>query len=109
VSEPDDEPVFAEAWQARAFALALKLSERGHFTRGEWAMALAREIRSVTDRGEPDDGSHYYHRWLAALEALVIEKAIATQASLDARKEEWRDAYLRTPHGRAVELRKPPG
>jgi len=25
-------PVFAEPWQANAFALAVKLSEQGHFT-----------------------------------------------------------------------------
>ncbi len=31
---PRDEagPVFAEPWQAQAFALAVKLSEQGHFT-----------------------------------------------------------------------------
>jgi nitrile hydratase accessory protein len=105
LSQHHDEPVFAEAWQARAFALALKLSERGHFTQSEWTMALARQLREVAERGEADDGSHYYDHWLAALEALVIEKAMATRVSLETRKEEWRDAYLRTPHGRPVELR----
>jgi hypothetical protein len=34
-------PVFAEPWQAQAFALAVKLSEQGHFTWTEWAAALA--------------------------------------------------------------------
>ncbi len=109
LSQHPDEPVFAEAWQARAFALALKLSERGHFTQGEWTEALARQLRDVVERGETDDGSHYYHHWLAALERLVIEKAMATRASLDSRKEEWRDAYLRTPHGKPVELKRSPG
>ena len=99
MSQPD-EPVFAEAWQARTFALMLKLSERGHFTRSEWTLALARQLR---------DDSHYYEHCLAALETLVIEKAMTTRASLDVRKEEWRDAYLRTPHGKPVELRRPPG
>ena len=33
-------PVFAEPWQAQAFALAVKLSEPGHFTWKEWAAAL---------------------------------------------------------------------
>ena len=104
MTQHHDEPVFAQAWQARAFALALKLSERGHFTQIEWTMALARQLRNVADRGEPDDGLHYYEHWLAALEALVIEKAMATRTSLDIRKEEWRDAYFRTPHGKPVEL-----
>jgi len=109
LSQHRDEPVFAEAWQARAFALALKLSERGHFTQNEWTMALARQLRLVADLGEPDDGSHYYDHLVAALEALIIDKAMATRASLDSRKEEWRDAYLQTPHGQPVELKRSPG
>ena len=35
----EGEPVFAEPWQAQAFALAMKLSEQGHFTWKEWADA----------------------------------------------------------------------
>jgi len=98
------EPVFAEAWQARAFALMLKLSEREHFTPKEWTRALARELQNTVQRGEPDDGSHYYEYWLTALEALVIEKGLTSPASLHERKEAWRRAYLSTPHGKPVEL-----
>ena len=47
-------PVFAEPWQAQAFALAVKLSEEGHFTWKEWAAALGDELRAASDRGEPD-------------------------------------------------------
>ena len=96
--------MFAEAWQARAFALVLKLSERKHFTQGEWTAALARELQNAASRGEVDDGTHYYEHWLAALEALAVEKGLASPASLDSRKLAWRDAYLRTPHGEPVEL-----
>src|SRR5256885_7678735 len=75
---PRDEegPVFAEPWQAQAFALAVKLSERGHFTWKEWAAALANELKAAADRGEPDDGSHYYKHWLATLECLVTAKGL---------------------------------
>ena len=63
-SLPRDEggPVFAEPWQAQAFALAVELSAQGHFTWKEWAAALADELRAAADRGEPDDGSHYYEQ-----------------------------------------------
>jgi nitrile hydratase accessory protein len=37
-------PVFAEPWQAQAFAVAVKLSELGYFTWKEWASALASEL-----------------------------------------------------------------
>jgi len=100
-----EEPVFAEPWQAQAFALAVRLSELGHFTWKEWAEALATELRSAAERGEPDDGSKYYHHWLAALERLVVARRLTDTAALAARKAAWTDAYRNTPHGKPVELR----
>jgi len=97
-------PVFAEPWQAQAFALAVKLYEQGHFTWKEWAAALAEELKSATDRGEPDDGSHYYEHWLATLERLISAKGLSDPATMLARKEAWADAYRHTPHGKPVEL-----
>jgi nitrile hydratase accessory protein len=100
----DGGPVFAEPWQAQAFALAVKLSEQGHFTWKEWAATLADELKAAADRGEPDDGSHYYEHWLVALERLVTSKGLSDFAALLARKEAWADAYRHTPHGKPVEL-----
>lgn len=104
---PRDEggPVFAEPWQAQAFALAVKLSEEGHFTWKEWAAALAEELQAAADRGEPDDGSRYYEHWLATLERLVTARGLSDPAALAARKEAWAEAYRHTPHGKPVELR----
>jgi nitrile hydratase accessory protein len=98
------EPVFAAPWQAQAFALAVKLSEQGHFTWSEWATTLAEEIERHAGEGEPDDGSMYYHHWLAALERLVAAKGLSDPQSLRNRKEAWADAYRHTPHGEAVTL-----
>ena len=105
---PRDEggPVFAEPWQAQAFALAVRLSEQGYFTWKEWAATLADELRAAADRGEPDDGSRYYEHWLAALERLVTSKQLTDEAALLTRKGEWADAYRHTPHGKPVELRR---
>jgi nitrile hydratase accessory protein len=104
---PRDEggPVFAEPWQAQAFALAVKLSEQGHFTWKEWAAALAAELKAAEDRGEPDDGTHYYEHWLVTLERLVTGKHLADAAALLERKEAWADAYRHTPHGQPVVLK----
>jgi len=96
--------VFAEPWQAQAFALAVRLSEEGYFTWKEWAAALAEELKAAADRGEPDDGSHYYEHWLATLERLVTERQLSNAAELAARKEAWADAYRHTPHGKPVQL-----
>lgn len=92
----------------RLFALAVKLSEHGHFTWQEWAAALASELKAAADRGEPDDGSHYYEHWLATLERLVTSKRLSDPAALLARKEAWAQVYRRTPHGKPVELRAGP-
>ncbi len=107
---PRDEggPVFADPWQAQAFALAVRLSQEGHFTWKEWAAALAAELQAAADRGDPDDGSRYYHHWLAALERLVTAKGLSNSEALAARKEAWADAYRHTPHGKPVELRAAP-
>lgn len=105
-SLPRDEggPVFAEPWQAQAFALAVRLSAQGHFTWKEWAATLAEELKAAADRGEPDDGSHYYHHWLAALERLVTAKRLSDPKAMLERKEAWAEAYRRTPHGKPIEL-----
>jgi nitrile hydratase accessory protein len=100
------EPVFAEPWQAQAFALAVRLSADGHFTWKEWAATLAEELAAATARGEPDDGSQYYHHWVAALERLVTDRGLAAAAALDARREAWAEAYRNTPHGQPVELKR---
>jgi nitrile hydratase accessory protein len=108
---PRDEggPVFAEPWQAQAFALAVKLSEQGHFTWKEWAASLAEELQAAAKRGEPDDGSRYYEHWVAALERLVTAKGLTDRNALLTRREAWAEAYRATPHGTPVELapRKP--
>lgn len=106
-SLPRDEggPVFAEPWQAQAFALAVRLSAQGHFTWKEWADTLAAELASAAELGEADDGSEYYIHWLCALEKLVTAKGLADPASLYERKEAWAYAYRHTPHGQPVQLR----
>jgi nitrile hydratase accessory protein len=104
---PRDEagPVFAEPWQAQAFALAVSLSDAGWFSWKEWAAALALELRAAAERGDADDGSHYYEHWTAALEKLVRARGLLDEAALLERKEAWADAYRHTPHGKPIELR----
>lgn len=97
-------PVFAAPWQAQAFAMVLGLHERGVFTWGEWASALSRAIGSAQDQGNPDHGDTYYHHWLDALEALVVEKGLAAHEQIHAMEAAWAAAAERTPHGQAIVL-----
>ena len=94
-------PVFAEPWQAQAFALALQLHAQGAFTWPEWAQALSARLHAA---GPDDDAARYYEHWLAALEDLVTAKRLAGSPELAARRDAWEDAYRRTPHGRPVHL-----
>lgn len=95
-----DGPVFAEPWEATAFAMAVQLHAQGAFTWTEWAQALSKELA-----GDPaDDGSRCYRHWLAALEGLVKARGLAGAEALHERKHAWEDAYRRTPHGKPVEL-----
>jgi nitrile hydratase accessory protein len=97
-------PVFAEPWQAQAFALVVQLSQQGQFTWSEWAATLADELKLDAARGEAVDGSRYYHCWLAALERLVVAKRLSSPEALSAQKDDWAEAYRHTPHGKPVEL-----
>ena len=99
-------PVFGAPWEAQAFAMAVTLHERGHFTWKEWAARLADEIAAARERGEADDGSRYYYFWLSALEKLVADKRLVMADELAARKDEWDRAARETPHGQPIELKR---
>ncbi len=100
-----DEPVFAEPWQAQAFALVVALHERGLFTWDEWANALSAEVKSP---GAAPDGSDYYEQWLAALEKLLGAKGIAGAVEIDGLAEAWHRAANATPHGKPILLANDP-
>jgi nitrile hydratase accessory protein len=104
-----DGPVFAEAWEAQAFAMALMLHERGVFTWSEWTAALAEAIKTARAGGDPDLGGTYYHHWLAALERLVVEKRLTTADVLDRAAHAWEDAARATPHGQPIVLHRDSG
>ena len=100
----DDGPVFAEPWQAQAFAMTLKLHEAGAFTWREWADCLSQEIERARRGGDPDRGDTYYHHWLRALERIVAAKGLASDAELSARKAAWDKAARHTEHGKPIVL-----
>jgi nitrile hydratase accessory protein len=102
----EEGPVFAEPWQAQAFAMAVKLSEQGLFSWKEWATTLAEELQNAANQGRPDDGSQYYVHWVSALERLVTDKSQIESVTLEERKDAWANAYRHTPHGSPVVLKQ---
>ncbi len=102
----DEGPVFKAPWEAQVFAMTLSLHAASVFTWREWADALAAELSAAAAHGSPDDGSHYYEHWLAALEKLAAKKGVVPEQELERRAAEWDAAARATPHGKAVELRR---
>ena len=93
----EPEPVFAEPWEAEAFAVAVKLHEGGVFTWSEWAATLSAEIHAHPQR-------RYYESWLAALESLVEAKGLMSAPERLRRIAAWDRAAKATPHGQPIML-----
>ena len=92
-----DGPVFAEPWEAQAFAMAVRLNEAGVFDWTEWAATLGAELAAHPDRP-------YYESWLAALEHLVEAKGLMTGPERATRIAAWDRAARATPHGQPILL-----
>jgi len=108
IARDGEGPIFNEAWEAQAFAIVVALHEAKLFSWSEWTAALSREIAAASGSGGRDADVSYYRHWLAALEALVVEKGAATRAALDARKGAWARATAATPHGEPILLSSDP-
>lgn len=100
----DQSPVFAEPWQAQAFAMAVELIQQKIFSWPEWADAIAYEIGHAVDNGFEEDGSDYYHLWVRALEKLVTGQGLVSKDELATVTAAWHQAYLHTPHGQPVNI-----
>ena len=99
-----DAPVFAEPWQAQAFAMAVQLHAKGVFTWPQWAQALSQTIAEARVAGDRDDGSNYYQHWVDALERLVLTQGLGTAEQVHRLEHAWEAAAARTPHGQPSEL-----
>lgn len=100
-----EESVFAEPWQAQAFALALALQDAGIISPKEWSQALGARRDAAT---AAPDGSDYYDSVVATLEALLADRGIASKAMLEDLSLAWMRAAHATPHGRPIELSNDP-
>jgi len=98
----DSEPAFGEPWHAQTLAIADLLVKRGAISSVRWAETLGAEIEAL--KAAPDDRETYYRAVLAALERLLAENGSVTPAELHEREHQWERAYMRTPHGKPVEL-----
>jgi nitrile hydratase accessory protein len=74
-------PIFAEPWQAKAFAITVTLSRSGLITWPGWAATLGAEIALHPQRPGEGGEAAYYRHWVAALEKLLAARNIATSST----------------------------
>jgi hypothetical protein len=100
----DGEPVFSEQWHAQVIAMVELLVADGKIDAEEWSRTLGAELdRSVTGT-DTDADATYYSAFLRALEQVLHKSQFALPAEVDRRQQDWRNAYLNTPHGKPVAL-----
>jgi nitrile hydratase accessory protein len=91
---------FDAPWQARAFAIAVMLSEYydDKYTWSEFQHELVAAIDTDGKADEPSDTlnesdreSQYYEQWLQALEHIVLENRLVNPDEIDQRVREFAD------------------
>jgi nitrile hydratase len=88
-----DEPVFEEAWQGRAFALAILASRAA--SGGVNADAFRHALERLDRAAYLDDG--YYGRWLNAGELMLTERSVLAPGAIEARARNLRGEHVEEP------------
>lgn len=71
------ELVFHDAWERRAFAMAVGLCEQGLFEWETFRQALIAEIDAVDEDPADPDAPGYYEHWMRALERVLAAQGHA--------------------------------
>ncbi len=106
LASADGQPVFEEAWQAEALAIADTLVSQGLFSAVTWSDTLGAALADAEDRGEADTQETYYRCVVDALESLIAEHGGIERESMRQTRADWEAAYHRTPHGQPVILQQ---
>ena len=80
IQTEDDEPVFHERWEARAFALALAMAAWR-----KWTLDGSRHQRELITSAEYLRMS-YYEKWVAGLVELLVKSGLVTSAEVESGK-----------------------
>ena len=103
-SGSDGEPVFADPWQAQAFASTVALSQRGLFNWKEWVEVFSAEIAAHPQAAEESAADAYFRQWLRALETILVRQGVFSGEEVLQTHEHWRRSYVNTAHGQPVQF-----
>ncbi len=80
-------PVFAEPWEAKAFAMIVSLADAGHFSWSDWVDRFSAEVATATAiEAAGGKAKTYYEQWLDAAETILVEKGVTSRAQLIAKR-----------------------
>jgi nitrile hydratase subunit beta len=97
----ENEPVFHQEWERRAFAITLASAFLG-----KWNLDMSRYARELMPPGEYLSTSYYEH-WLYGLGRLLVEHGLVTYEEIDARMAEKTGGQTRAqPAPEAVRVLK---
>jgi nitrile hydratase accessory protein len=80
------ELVFEAPWEGRAFGIAVALNEQAVYPWRSFRDAL---VDQIADDEAVARNTTYYERWLASLEALLLQQGLVTKDELDVRTAEY--------------------
>ncbi len=100
----DGTPVFEQEWQAQVLAMADAMIANKSIEPTGWSEAFGARLAQAHAAGRQDDMETYYAVALDTLETLMTSQGALTKVEISKRREAWKQAYLRTPHGQPVKL-----
>ena len=95
---------FNEPWHAQIFALTVHLNEQGHFDWKAWSKVFSDALSSKGSKDLIINDDDYYSIWLRTLEEFLGETKKIQSHEIIQYFQDWRAAYLNTPHGQPVKL-----
>ncbi|MBV8775500.1 MAG: nitrile hydratase accessory protein [Deltaproteobacteria bacterium] len=84
----DPARLFSAPWEARAFAIAIKLEQAGAFKWSDFRERLIEEVRRGDASQSADSlhtANHYHEHFLRALERIIDEKGLLQNSDASAR------------------------
>lgn len=97
-------PVFDEPWQAQAFSVLVALRQEGCFEWKDWVDVFSQTIKAFPAEPGETANAAYFRQWAYALERMLVGRGLLTASEIAGREQQWRQAYLNTPHGEPVHL-----
>ncbi len=82
-----DERLLNEPWELRAFAMAVAAYHDGKYEWSEFQLSLIQAIKQW-EEGSAGEPWSYYEHWVTALETVLAENGVLSDAALDERTRE---------------------